>query len=97
MDADQHPNGLKPSPFQATDRWGVPVQGQQEDACRNGTKQHACAPPLRYPLTLSRGRQSLLVAEYDDLDSRPRLDHRLYDLGCHEGVYIQPGTFLILR
>ena len=29
----------------------MPVQGKQEDACRNGTKQHTRAPPLRYPLT----------------------------------------------
>jgi hypothetical protein len=32
-----------------------------------------------------------------DIDNRPRLEHRRYDLGCYEALYILPGTFLFLR
>lgn len=32
-----------------------------------------------------------------DLDGKPRLEHRRYDLGCYEATYVTPGTVLFLR
>ena len=32
-----------------------------------------------------------------DLDGKPRLEHRRYDLGCYEMTYVTPGTMLMLR
>lgn len=32
-----------------------------------------------------------------DLAGHPRLDHRRYDLGCYEAVYVSPGVMFMVR